>query len=205
MRRYFCKQSGLRSIRSIGRLVDYFDRFDRFDIRKNAEKLKCHIGGKFRIIFNYTVSQMSQDSLESDSDSNKSWDDRLNSAKSGKNQKCHFLASSADRPGIGSNRNLIRKNPGTFGLIPPKKLHFHVFFAIPLTFSLLFLLSLFSLFCWLSGSSPAPVHHDNGSPVSYRPRSTRSSSLRASNKKTSIGGPDSVPLPSQGAHVYFAN
>ena len=28
---------GLRSIRSIGRTIDWFDRFDRFHIRKNAK------------------------------------------------------------------------------------------------------------------------------------------------------------------------
>ena len=44
-------QGSLRSIRSIGRLIDWVDRFDRFDIRKNRTKQKCHFGGNVRGFF----------------------------------------------------------------------------------------------------------------------------------------------------------
>ena len=42
---------------------------------------------------NRELSRTSLDSFESESDLNKSWDDQLNSPKSGKNKRCHFLAS----------------------------------------------------------------------------------------------------------------
>ena len=51
---------GLRSIRSIGRLIDWFDRFDRFDIGKNA---------KMKMPLLKELSRTSQDSFESESDS----------------------------------------------------------------------------------------------------------------------------------------
>ena len=34
---------GLRSIRSIGRSIDWFDRFDRFDIRKSNVRLRLEL------------------------------------------------------------------------------------------------------------------------------------------------------------------
>ena len=49
------------------------------------KKLKMQLFGKF----SWTLL----DTFELEFDSNKSWDDRLNSLKSGKNKKCNFLAS----------------------------------------------------------------------------------------------------------------
>ena len=63
------------------------------------------------------LSRSSRDSLESESDSKESWDDWLNSPKSGIVHVCHLLANSSNRPGICSNRNPIRANPGTICLI----------------------------------------------------------------------------------------
>ena len=74
-------QSDLRSIRSIQIVFDMFDRFDRFDIKKR---------NNFEMPLLKKLSRSSQDSFESESDLNESWDDRLNSAKRGKNEKCHF-------------------------------------------------------------------------------------------------------------------
>ena len=69
-------------------------------------------------------ARKSQDSFESDSDhsdSKESRDVRLNSPKkSSKNNNCHFERNQAERPGILSDRTPIRKNPGTFSLIPSK-------------------------------------------------------------------------------------
>ena len=75
---------------------------------KEKKQIKMPLFGELR--------QMSLNSFESDSNGliRTNWDDQLNSPKGGKNKKCHFSASEADRPRICSNRNPIRKNPGTF-------------------------------------------------------------------------------------------
>ena len=64
---------GLRSIRSTGRLIDWLDRFDRFKRPLLGES-----------------SQTSQDCFESESDSNESRDDGLDSPKSVFFLTCHF-------------------------------------------------------------------------------------------------------------------
>ena len=58
-----------------------FDMFDRFDIAKTKN---------FETPLLKELSQSSQDCFESESDSKESQDDRLDSPKSGKNEKCHF-------------------------------------------------------------------------------------------------------------------
>jgi len=49
-----------------------------------------------------------------------SWDLGEAEHRNAKISKCHFLANGADRPGILSNRNPIRQNPGTISSIRPK-------------------------------------------------------------------------------------
>ena len=79
---------------------------------KKPEKIETPLLGE--------LSQTSRDSFESDSDSKESRDVRLNSFESGIFHFCHFWRNWAGRPRILSNRIPIRKNPGTFGLIPSK-------------------------------------------------------------------------------------
>ena len=66
------------------------------------------------------LSRSSWDSFESESDSKESQDDRLNSPKSGKSKKITFFGKLSRTSWDLSNRNPIRKNPGTFGLTRPK-------------------------------------------------------------------------------------
>ena len=65
--------------------TDRIERLLRFSRKSEKKIIKMPLLGE--------LSRTSLDSFESESDSNKSWDDRLNSPKSGKNKKCHFLAS----------------------------------------------------------------------------------------------------------------
>ena len=97
--------------------TDRIERLPKF-LRKNAKKINMPLFGE--------LSQASLDSFESESDSNKSWEDRLNSPKSGKNKYYTiFWRVKPIVPRICSNRNPIPKNPipkntGTFGLIAQK-------------------------------------------------------------------------------------
>ena len=107
----------VRYVRSI-RSIRYLKKFEKFKTPLLEES-----------------SRSFRDSLESQSDSIASWDDRLHSPKSGisnfpfffdtswrknaKISKCHCWANEADCPRILSTRILIRKNPGTIGSIRP--------------------------------------------------------------------------------------
>ena len=118
------------------------------------------------------LSRSSRDSFESDSDSNESWDDPLNSLKSGKNKKCHLFASYADRPGIISNRIPIRTNPGTIGLTLQQEA--------------------FLIRCLRKWLAAAARRRDGG--LRNRPERSPAPAQRAQLKPGLIGGPITHPL-----------